>query len=644
LLALLAWPPGAAAQRDQFFDALLPLYHALAGAYGDEGPQLIAGVETLASTLSRWDAALAAADREWRGRLRVGDTQTRLQAHVVLASLYAERSRFGEALREIDAAIGIDAARAPLHRFKALLHRASGRPAEAADAFRAAWLVDPADPQNAYQLVVQRAAATTPAELRRALDTLASLERELVRGGRPGVDAPFLTLNAIDDDVGEGLAFAPAAYARAISLLLGGQFAAGMTAVRSAVALDPLVADPAAGSDAMRRGIAALRQGAVAEAISLLESVLVSQPASSEAHRALGTAYAITGEVARSIAHLRDAVRLQPTDERSWLALARGLDANGELQPALEALREAVTHLPESGALRWVLSVTSAKRHLTDDLDLALVADVERLVLLAGRGDLYGRIAGLAQRHLEYERALALLEARVGLTPNNAAAHRALGGAYVELGREDAGYAELAIALLIRPAEAETLTALARLHLTAGRYAEAVDAAARAVALAPADAQAVHALGDALVRAGRPEEAEPHLAASARLQARAVEEQRRLRTAGMLAAQAEIRMRERQYAAASELWAEVLELQGSNAAEHLRLAAALAGAGRQQEALGQIERAIARGAGPEAHRRLAEVYRALGRTEAADDAQRTYVQRRLQQLREEAGVQAPGSP
>jgi Flp pilus assembly protein TadD len=64
-------------------------------------------------------------------------------------------------------------------------------------------------------------------------------------------------------------------------------------------------------------------------------------------------------------------------------------------------------------------------------------------------------------------RPIGLLERAVRMTPNNAAAHKALGRAYVENGREAEGYAELVIALLLEPTTIEALTALGRWHLTA---------------------------------------------------------------------------------------------------------------------------------------------------------------------------------
>ena len=637
VLVLLGLPPTASAQRDQFFDALPAFYSALAGAYGDEGSQLTAHLETLSRALTAWDREVAVTELELRARLKGADKPTALEVHTVLAALYAERGRFREALREIGEDIRIDPKRAAFHRFQALLYQAANRPADAANAFRATWIIEPADPQNAYRLVVNKSARTTVAELDRALTTLANVERELIRGQRDRAESPFLALSSINDDVGGALLFAPSAYARGMSLLLDAQFETGITELRAVIATDPLVADSAARSEPMQLGVAELRKGRVSAAIEHLETATARTPNSSEAHRILGTAHGINGDVANSLRHLRDSVRLNPRDERSWLALAQALDASEELVEAVEVLRKAVAELPDSGALRWMLSVTSGKRQRTDDADLELIATADRLVLLAGRGDLYGRIARLAQGHLDYDRAVNLLEQRVALTPNSAAAHKALGRAYVEQGREDTGYAELVIALMLDTSDAETLTAIGRLHLTAGRYSASVETLTRAVALEPANPQAVHALGDALVRAGRAAEGQQRLEESERLQARAVEQQRRQRTAGMLAVQAELRMRERQYDTAIELWQQVIDLERGRIENHLRLAEAFAGAGRLEQAAVHIQRAISLNAGPEAHLRLAEVWAALGRTEESVRERRTYVEQRLQQLREPSG-------
>jgi tetratricopeptide (TPR) repeat protein len=641
MLALLAAPSPAAAQRDPFFSAVVAFYRSLAGFYGDEGPQLTAQLGAMSTALDRWDGAIHDAERELRSRLQsVDDVQTNLQIHTTLASLYLERGRLNDALREFDEDISIDPRRAPFHRFKGLVLQAMSRPAEAADAFRTAWLLDPDDPQNAYRLIAYRSVRTTPQETERASETLANLGRGLIRRERGGISAPFTNVSGIIDDAGGGMAFVPAAYASGFSFILQGELDRGVAELRAAIANDPLVTDPALGSEPMVRGIAALREGVVASAVEHLETAVAGARDSSEAHRVLATAYSIAGDIARSVQHLRDAVRLNPRDERSRLALAQTLAAVGRSAEAEDALRTAVAELPNASALRWRLSTRSQAGQ--DDDDRALIDMADRLVLLVGKGELYRALAGLAQLHLDDAKAIGLLERAMRMTPNNAAAHKALGRAYVENGRETDGYAELVIALLLDPNDVETLTALGRWHLTADQPARSVEALERAVGIDPTNRLAVHALAGALIRVGRVGEGKQRLQESERLQAQAIEDDRRVKTAAVLRLNAEMRMAERDHAGAIDLWRQVIALQRGSAAIHVRLAEALAAANRPDEAVAEYLTAITLKAGPDAHRRLAELYGVLGRTAESSRERATHVERRLEELRRRAEEGAYG--
>ena len=233
-------------------------------------------------------------------------------------------------------------------------------------------------------------------------------------------------------------------------------------------------------------------------------------------------------------------MRLNPRDERSRLALAQTLAAVGRSAEAEDVLRTAVAELPDASALRWRLSTRSQAEQ--DDDDRALIDMADRLVLLVGKGELYRALAGLAQLHLDDDKAIGLLQRAVGITPNNAAAHKALGRAYVENGRDAEGYAELVIALLLDPDDVETLTALGRWHLTADQPARAVEALERAVGIDPTNRLAVHALAGALIRVGRVSEGKQRLQESERLQAQAIEDDRRAKAAAVLRLNAEMRM------------------------------------------------------------------------------------------------------
>jgi tetratricopeptide (TPR) repeat protein len=266
----------------------------------------------------------------------------------------------------------------------------------------------------------------------------------------------------------------------------------------------------------------------------------------------------------------------------------------------------------------------------------------DRLVLLVGKGELYRAIAGLAQLHLDDEKAIGLLERAVRMTPNNAAAHKALGRACVENGRDAEGYAELVIALLLDPDDVETLTALGRWHLTADQPARSVDALERAAGIDPTNRLAVHALAGALIRIGRVSEGKQRLQESERLQAQAIEGDRRVKTAAVLRLNAEMRMAERDYAGAVDIWRQAILLQPGSAAVHLRVAEALAAANRPDEAVAEYLTAISLKAGADAHRRLAELYDSLARTGEAGRERAAHVERRLEELRQRAEQGAYG--
>ncbi len=631
-LAILLAPSPAQAQRDHFLATVVRLFQTLPGVFGDEGPQLTAQVEELSAALARWDDTIRETEAQLRPQTQSGDSQSALQAHTVLGSLYLERSRFDAALREFDADIAIDPGRVAFHRLRGLILQTLNRDNEAADAFRAAWLREPEDPQNAYRLVVYRASATTDAEVAKALGTLAGVERALIRRERVRANAPFMNVRAIDDDAGGAMGFVPAAYAPAFTLLLNGSYPEAVAALRSVAAADPLNADPALRSDQAQQGITSLKQGIVDGAIASFTAALAAGE-SSQVHRLLGTAYWVSGDLGKSVLHLRAAVRLAPHDERSWVALARTLEGSGAVAEAVDVLHTAVKELPDAGALRWRLSAAAGRSQTTQPVDLELAALAERLTLLAGRGELYDRAGRLAHGHLDYDRALTLFKGRVVLTPNNAAAHKILGRAYVDSGDEPNGYAELVVSLLLDPLDTETLTTLGQLHLMAGRAEQAIDALERALVLQSDHDEALHALSDALLRAGRIEEGQRRREGSEQLRTKDVEDQRRRRNAAMLTVQAELKMAEKNYAEAIETWQQVISLERRDTTSHLRLAEAFVATGRLDEAATEIQTAISMKASPDAHRRLAEVYAALGRSAESARERQTYTEKRLQELR-----------
>ena len=113
----------------------------------------MAQLAAMSTALEQWDREIRDTERELRSRLQSSDVQAALQIHTTLASLYVERGRLSEAAREFDEDIRIDPRRAAFHRLKGVVLQSASRHAEAADAFRTAWLLDPDDPPTAYRLI-----------------------------------------------------------------------------------------------------------------------------------------------------------------------------------------------------------------------------------------------------------------------------------------------------------------------------------------------------------------------------------------------------------------------------------------------------------------------------------------------------------
>jgi tetratricopeptide (TPR) repeat protein len=103
-----------------------------------------------------------------------------------------------------------------------------------------------------------------------------------------------------------------------------------------------------------------------------------------------------------------------------------------------------------------------------------------------------------------------------------------------------------------------------------------------------------------------------------------------------------MRMAERDYAGAVDIWRQAILLQPGGGAVHLRLAEALAAAKRPDEAVAAYLTAISLNAGADAHRRLADLYDSLARPGEAARERAAHAERRLEELRQRAGQGAYG--
>jgi tetratricopeptide (TPR) repeat protein len=502
----------AGAQKVAFVDAFVTFHSALAGTYGDEGPVAAAALERMTGALATWERTAAADEAALKQR----STTTAAD----LALLHADAHRLDAAIDAMRTAIAREPQRASLHRFLGLLYDHAGRADEALTAFRTARQLEEADPVAAYLLADSLA--------RRGEGNFEPLVQVLERASGRSRLGPF-TFNEfalIEDKSADTPIFAPARYASAFALMDQGRHREALDAFRAVFLRDPLNADAAARSEPVARGIAALRAKDGTTAVRQLETAVAAHPDSSEVHRVLGIVYRAVGRLDDSIEHFTRATRLAPSDERSRVALAGTLAEAGQADEAIRVLNETIAALPASGEARWALAalLQTANRGLEA---LALLEEAADLIVVAGKGTLYWRIAEVAQGYRrDYTRVIVALAQRVRLMRNDGHAHKNLGLAYLRPGRDQEALVELLMATRLGIEDAETFLAMGQAYLNVGRLDQAEVLLRRAIALAPDSSHAHYALGMTLRRLGREQDAREELATFERLRASAFDEQR----------------------------------------------------------------------------------------------------------------------
>ena len=570
-------PLRAGAQPADFVEAISELTAALEGTYGDEGTRISAALDRMSRALAAWDRQIAAAESELRSTPNVPPSNL-AERHVSLGRMYADRGRLADALAEFDTASRLAPTRADVHVLRGLALRERGNPAEALQAFRRAHTLGPGDPVIAYYLFREATISGNTDAAQEALKTLAAAYPKL-RQAKKGVT--FSRLAPLT-----GLATGPpilplAAYSQAFRDLARGDYERAIAGFRTAVASDPLVADPAAGSGLMARAFAALRQGRVTESRSLLEQAGPPRD-SSEAHRVLGLVYWAQSDYDRSIAALTTAISLSPRDERARLALARVLNSAGRDADAERALHDAVRVLPDSVLAHWWLAL--AYEQVNRLAEARKEAEQVTAAAVFGESQLHAAIGRFALRAADGHGSVDAFARATRANPNDPALHRSLADALLQQDRPDEALAEFVAQLLIDPLDAAAHAGIGQIHLQAGRDGDAVDALRRATDLAPANTEARYALASALERLGRSGEAAQHFARVEQGQRQTLADRRRELSAAALKQEAALRAAEGRVDAAIGLYEQALAIE-SDPVVYGRLADLYAKAGRAADAI-----------------------------------------------------------
>ena len=623
LVVVLGLPGLALAQGAQsdFARAVASLRMSMQGAYGDEGRDIVRRLDEVAAALGEWDRSIRAEEARLRPRMVAVAAEEGADLRVELGLLYLQRSRFAEALAELDAAARLAPARAAIHLLRGLTLDALERRDVAAAAYHEAWTLEPGDPVKAY--LALRRSTPSGADLTRLTDTLVAAAREAVRAVRRRPGLAFFAVPFRADESDSAPVFSLARYADGFALHARGQYEEAIVRWREAIARDPLITDSASSVARMGEGLAAFRQGRLAEAITAIEQASRTLPASSEAHRILGTVLGLAGNRPGSIAEFEEAVRLRSDDERSWIALTRS--AEGRLEAAAQAV-------PDSTQLHWRL----AGRLLTLERNAEALdhyAQAARVGAISGQGQLHQMEAVVATMHLDAERTARALERRVRLNLNDASAHRDLAGVYAKQDRQVDALAELAIAAWLDPADPQTFVALGYSHLAARRDADAVDALQMAVRLAPDMREARYAFAQALTRVGRRDEGVQQLAEFERLRRDAAEQAKRHDALDAVKAEARRHSLAGQHRQAAQTWMKAVALEPALAQNYVEVADARIKAGQLEASIQYLVTAAELDGVADIHLRLSEVLGRLGRARESTLARETFERLQVEDFR-----------
>ena len=414
------WVPAAQIHeiKNQFVAAVRQFAGAMAGSYGDERSQILSSIASLDRARIQWDEAIRVYERTLATFAETADL------HVGLGTVYLDRARIEDALRELAQAGRLDPRRADVHSLSALAYGLGNRPEEAARSLIDASTLDGGNPITLYSLAQQLIKSGKREQASDALRAfLESAHKKSIEGsGTSGATAPFERVSLLRQVASVAPIFPLHLYRQGFTLLLAGSYEEAVNEFRRAAAADPLT-ETTGSPDTIVEAGAALRQGQLAAATRALEAAVTPAPGRSEAHRLLGIAYWVDEQYDKSIAQLQAAILVAPGDERSRLALADVLVDAGRIADAEQSLAETVQAIPDSGSAHYRLAQLFQTRTLlpkaVHEFDAAAA-----LTPLVWIDRLDSTIGSLYVSQASFESAVDAYVRRVDVNPNSADAHQ----------------------------------------------------------------------------------------------------------------------------------------------------------------------------------------------------------------------------
>jgi tetratricopeptide (TPR) repeat protein len=566
-----------------FVAALQRFLRAQAGTFGDEGDELERSVADMQAALTRWDGSIDA----WQARVR--RLPPTADAHVALATVFLDRHRPDDALRELAAAERIDDGRADIYSLRALAQESLPRPAQASRALARAAALDPDNPVPAYRLVrsVFQERVSNP-ESRPSSPESRALHRALQR--RPArAPAPFERVDLLRQSDTAPI-FPQALYQPGFVALSTGDYAGAVNRFAEAIPRDPLLGGAPESRAARARAAALLRQGDLASAITMLEQEVKATPADAESHRLLGFAYAVDEQQGRALEHLRTAITRTPADERAWVALADVLISAGRFPEAERELQRAGSAGVTSGQIRSRFAQIYQEQSLLPQASAELQA-AGGFGVVAGRDRHYQMLGSLFVNQADFDGAISAYSRRVDVNPNRGEAHRQLAEIYFLQGRDDEALAEFAVAAWLAPDDARAHAGAGQVHAREQQHGEAIAAFQRALALDASLKEARYALATSLMRLGRADEGRREMALFQKLQAESDAAGQRAFALEALRREASRSLIGGATNRAIAIYTEALEADPGSAGSHRDLGLALLRGGRAAEAVDRLVRA-----------------------------------------------------
>jgi tetratricopeptide (TPR) repeat protein len=239
-------------------------------------------------------------------------------------------------------------------------------------------------------------------------------------------------------------------------------------------------------NDAYARGLAAVQQKDLPQALTHLERAVALGPDSAEARYSFGVALWFSGSRDKALAELRKSLLLDPAAGDAHAFLGVALRETGDLAGARASLQRAIALLPPTAAVYVDLGITYLR---AGDLDEAL-----------GQLEAGLNLPSPSVPAPDWASAAAALRLATGASPGHAEAHNVLG---LVLGRQGASSREVAAAfreaIRLRPDFAEAHNNLGLVLIQSGDDPGGIAAFREAVRLQKDYADAHANLGAALV-------------------------------------------------------------------------------------------------------------------------------------------------